>query len=102
VLSSVDLDAEEFVISLEFADFEIELDAFDPATITLNDPNTGSMYVAVSAEVVSGFIVSITLTATGPSSGAQTLLNVASGSGIVDADTALPWVGCTNLVLPFP
>jgi len=102
VLSAVDLDAEELQMSLEFADFEIELDSFDPATITLNDPNTGAMYQAASAEVISGFIVGIVLTNTGASSGTQTLLNVAPASGIVDAATALAWVGCANLVLPFP
>src|SRR4051794_8960158 len=65
----------EEVLFLFFDGYEINADAFDAGAITVNDPGSGSMYAAVSAEVVGGSIVQIALTPTGPASGTQTVLN---------------------------
>jgi len=37
-----------------------------------------------------------------PTSGSDVRLTVAERNGIVAADNHEPWVGCTNLLLPFP
>ena len=87
---------------LWFNGYNMAVDSFDPTSITVNDPASGSLYQAVDAWAVSGLIVEVEMEAIGPSSGEQTLLNVGAASGIVDADTSVPWEGCTDLVLPFP
>ena len=72
---------------LLFDNYDIELVAFDPSTITVNDPASGSLSPATSAFDESGFIVVVSLSAIGPSTGEQTLLNV---SPEVESSTAIP------------
>ena len=74
---------------LLFDNYDIELVAFDPSTITVNDPASGSLYQATSAFDESGFIVVVSLAAIGPSTGEQTVLNVSPGSGIINSDTGV-------------
>jgi hypothetical protein len=102
VLSLADNQVVDGLLWLWFDGYVIDVSAFDPAAITVNDPASGTLYQATGASVLSGFIVSVTMAPAGPSSGTQALLNASADSGIVDADTGAAWAGATDLPLPWP
>ena len=81
VLGSASFLAEDASLQLEFDGYDIDVSAFDPSSITVNDPASGSLYQAASAVVLGGIIVQVTMTPTGPSSGTRTLLNATAASG---------------------
>jgi hypothetical protein len=101
VLGSASFLADDASLQLEFDGYDIDVGAFDPSSITVNDPASGSLYQATSAVVLGGIIVQVTMTPTGASSGTRTLLNATAATGIVSADDGTEWAGATGLELPF-
>ena len=101
MLGSASFLAEDASLQLEFDGYDIDVSAFDPSSITVNDPASGSLYQAASAVVLGGIIVQVTMTPAGPSSGTRTLLNATAATGIVSADDGAEWAGATDLELPF-
>ena len=101
VLGSASFLAEDPSLQLEFDGYDIDVASFDPSSITVNDPASGSLYQAASAVVLGGIIVQVSMTPAGPSSGTQTVLNATAATGIVSADDDAAWAGVTGLVLPF-
>ena len=62
VLGSASFLAEDPSLQLEFDGYDIDVSAFDPSSITVNDPASGSLYQAASAVVLGGIIVQVTMT----------------------------------------
>ena len=102
VLGSASFLAEDPSLQLEFDGFDIDVSSFDPSSIVVNDPASGSVYHAVSAVVLGGIIVQVLMTPAGPSSGTQTLLDATAATGIRSADDGTEWAGAAGLELPFP
>jgi hypothetical protein len=102
VLGSASFLAEDPSLQLEFDGYDIDVSSFDPSSITVNDPASGSLYQAGSAVVLGGIIVQVTMTPAGPSSGTRTLLNATAATGIVSADDGAEWAGAMGLELPYP
>lgn len=102
VLGSASFLAGDPSLQLEFDGYDIDVSSFDPSSITVNDPASGSVYHAVSAVVLGGIIVQVLMTPTGASSGTQTLLNATAATGIRSADDGTEWAGAAGLELPFP
>ena len=102
VLGSASFLAGDPSLQLEFDGYDIDVSAFDPSSIVVNDPASGSVYHAVSAVVLGGIIVQVLMTPAGASSGTQTLLNATAATGIRSADDGAEWAGATGLELPFP
>ena len=83
-----------------FFDPDVQLVGFDPSGIVVNDPDSGSSFVATEgASVVSGFVFTVSMEVTGPSVGTARTVSAGGGTGIVSAVTGGPWAGVVDFPL---
>ena len=96
-------DAGALLLTLVF-DRAVNIDFFDGSAVLVYDGSiTAQTYDGTSGAVLSDPVtIVVTLTAEDPYVAADVTMTASIGAGIVSADGGLPWVGCTNLVLPFP
>ena len=90
-------------LRLEF-DRAIDLDAFVPAQITVNDnAGTGWQYGGTGVvDTPDPQTVVIEMAQTTPGTGFVNTMTASSSTGIVAVDDGAPWPGVTELGLPYP
>jgi hypothetical protein len=84
-------------------DVSINVDAFDPVSLTLFDGPAGFQYVGTDAfEMVSPTTLRVPIIGTEEWTGAGVTMSVTNASGIVAVTDGAEWAGASALNLPFP
>ena len=85
-------------------DRAIDLAAFVPAAITVQDPSGSGLGFAGTGVVdtPNPLTVVVEMGSTGTATGTLDVVTATAGTGIVAVDDGAPWAGVTDLGLPFP
>jgi hypothetical protein len=91
------------LLTLQFSR-AIDVSGFIDVAFLIKDAQFNNQYYLPNGGwgMVDPQTVEFVLTPTEPATGSGVHLNVSEGNGIVAADNAQPWPGCTNVLLPFP
>jgi hypothetical protein len=101
VAATYDVDTQSVMLGFDRA---VDVSAFDPAEITLQDGiyTAGSFIGSGPASVINATTIQVFLEQIGSPTVSDVELSATALTGIVATDDGGTWAGVTNVVLPFP